>query len=81
LKALEEFAKKTKLPEELHFKIKQFLDNNYSELFSRVDEDQLLRELPTTLREDVLQHRFGGLLDSIDFLRTCDNYDFKWAMV
>lgn len=38
LKALEEFAKKTNLPEELHFKIRQFLENNYNELFSRIDE-------------------------------------------
>ena len=39
LKALEEFAKKTNLPEDLHYKIRQFLENNFSELFSRVDED------------------------------------------
>lgn len=39
LKALEEFAKKTSLPEELHFKIRQFLENNYNELFSRIDEN------------------------------------------
>jgi hypothetical protein len=65
---LEEFAKKTKLPEDLHFKIRQFLENNYAELFSRVDEESILHELPTTLREEVLIARFGQLLKSIDFL-------------
>lgn len=81
LKALEEFAKKTKLPEELHFKIRQFLENNYNELFSRIDENQLLQELPITLRDEVFIHKYQGLLDTIDFLRECENNEFVWAMV
>ncbi|CDW91576.1 cation channel family protein [Stylonychia lemnae] len=81
LKALEEFAKKTNLPEELHFKIRQFLENNYNELFSRIDENQLLQELPITLRDEVFIHKYQGLLDAIDFLRECENNEFVWAMV
>lgn len=78
---MEEFAKKTKLPDDLHFKIRQFIENNYHELFSRVDEDQLLHELPTTLREDVLFFRFGGLIEAIEFLNRCPNNEFVWALV
>jgi len=81
LKALEEFAKKTKLPEDLHFKIKQFLENNYNELFSKIDEEGLLHELPTTLREEVLFHQFGGLQKSIELLRRIDNHEFVWTLV
>jgi hypothetical protein len=81
LKALEEFAKKTNLPEDLHFKIRQFLENNYSELFSRIDEDELLKELPTYLREDVLYYRFHGLFESLDFLKTYQKEAFVWCLV
>lgn len=56
LKALEEFAKKTNMPDDLHYKIQQFLENNFEELFSRIDEKILISELPITLRDEVLQH-------------------------
>jgi len=81
LKGLEEFAKKTNLPEELHFKIRQFLENNYHELFSRMDEDDLLKELPTTLREDVLFYRFHGLFNSLNFLKQFVKQEFVWHLV
>jgi hypothetical protein len=55
LKALEEFAEQTGLPDELHNKLRQFLENNFSDLFSRIDENLLLQELPITLRDEVLQ--------------------------
>lgn len=53
------------------------MENNYSELF-RMDEDQLLLELPTTLREEVFFYRFGGLLNNIDFLKAYVHTDFAW---
>jgi hypothetical protein len=55
---LQEFGIKTNLPEDLNFKIRQFLENNYDELFSRIDEKQLVNELPITLRDEVLQHQY-----------------------
>jgi len=39
---LEEFSKKTDMPDEMHHKIRQFLENNYIELFSRYDEKELV---------------------------------------
>jgi CRP-like cAMP-binding protein len=57
------------------------LENNYNELFSRIDENQLLQELPITLRDEVFIHKYQGLLDSIDFLRECENNEFVWALV
>lgn len=65
LKALEEFANKTNLPDDLHFKIRQFLENNFDDLFSRIDEKILINELPITLRDEVLQHQYSGLLNSL----------------
>lgn len=46
-----------------------------------MDEDQLLLELPTTLREEVFFYRFGGLLNNIDFLKAYVHTDFAWQMV
>lgn len=81
MKALEEFAEQTGLPDDLHNKLRQFLENNFSELFSRIDEQQLLQELPITLRDEVLQSQFAGLITSLHFIRDCENTEFMWAFV
>jgi hypothetical protein len=54
IKVLEDFSKETGMDEDLMNKIRQFLLNNYNELFSKVDEEELLKELPLSLREEVL---------------------------
>ena len=56
LKVLEDFYKETGMDEELMNKIRQFLLNNYNELFTKKDEEALLQELPLSLREEVLYH-------------------------
>lgn len=56
LKALEEFAQETNLDIDLHSQVKTFLLNNYNELFSRVDEEALINELPPTLKEELFFH-------------------------
>lgn len=56
LKALDSFQKETGLPEEIYNLISQFLLNNYDEVFSKTDEQDLLDVLPTSLREEVLYH-------------------------
>ena len=71
VKALEEFAHKTKLNNNLVFKIKQFLEINYKELFSQHDEENLLNELPTTLKEEVNYHRFHAVLETFEFFNKC----------
>ena len=71
IKALEEFASATKLPSHLLYRIRQFLEVNFKEIFSQNDEENLLNELPTTLREEVNYHRFHGLLESLKFLNRC----------
>jgi CRP-like cAMP-binding protein len=78
---LEEFALKTNLPEDLNMKIRAFLENNYDELFSRIDEKQLVDEMPITLRDEVLQHQYQGLISTIEYLKGCDNSEFIWAFV
>jgi CRP-like cAMP-binding protein len=62
-------------------KIRAFLENNYDELFSRIDEKQLVDEMPITLRDEVLQHQYQGLISTIEYLKGCDNSEFIWAFV
>ena len=81
LKVLEDFGKESAMDEELMNKIRQFLLNNYNELFSKQDEEELLKELPPSLREEVLYHQFGGLVDSINMLRDCEDNEFVWGTV
>ena len=80
-KVLEDFYKESGMDDELMNKIRQFLLNNYNELFTKKDEEELLIELPLSLREEVLYHQFGGLVDDIRMLRECDDNDFIWSTV
>ena len=84
LKSLEDFSKETKLYEEdedLQNQIRQFLINNYLELNAKIDEEDLLKELPLSLREDVLYRQFGVLVETIKFLRDSTDNEFVWAIV
>ena len=84
LKALEDFSKETKLyeeDEELQNQIRQFLINNFMELHSKKDEEELLSELPLSLREEILYRQFGGLVETIKVLRDSTDNEFVWAMV
>lgn len=50
-------------------------------MFSRIEEDQLLDELPSNFSEEVLFYRFHGLFKSIDFLKNNVKHGFVWKMV
>ena len=81
MKALENFAKETDLDPELWQRLRLFLLNNYNELFSKTDEENLLQELPASLKEDVLYSEYGGLVESIKILREGTENEFVWAIV
>lgn len=61
--------------------MKTFLLNNYNELFSRVDEDALINELPPTLKEELFFHQFGSLIDNLEFLQDLENNECTWGIV
>jgi len=68
LNALEDFSKESQLDDDLHFRVKNFLINNHTELFARIDEDQMIQELPPTFKEEVLFHQYGSLIYDLNFL-------------
>ena len=51
------------------------------DLYVKIDEEALLAELPRTLREEVLYRQFGGLVETIKFLRDSTDNEFVWAVV
>ena len=60
--------------------ISQFLLNNYDEVFSKTDEQDLLNVLPTSLREEVLYHQFGSLVEVVKMFNTSDDNEFVWEI-
>lgn len=53
LRALDEFAASVDLDHEVHFQIQKFLKKNYIEIFSKDKMENMLNELPPTLKEEV----------------------------
>ena len=55
--------------------------NNYNEISKKVETEDLLNELPHSLKEEVMYAEFGSLVDKIDALRESTDNDFVWAIV
>lgn len=55
LNTLTGFAKRTKLPDNIVLKIKRFLENNNANNIALSDSRQMLNELPSTLRAEVVK--------------------------
>ena len=68
ISALNEFAKATKLPDELKQKIKSHILLNYEgNIFSWFDQDTLMNELPSSLRSEVSSHMHYKIVAKIHF--------------
>ena len=55
--------------------------NNFIDLFIKVDEEDLLNELPASLREEVLYRQYGGLVETIEILRVSNDNEFVWTII
>ena len=81
LKAIAEFTKQTGLPLDIYIKIKRFIENNFYYLFSDDEEDKLIKELPPSMRDEVMNFIHGEIKNSIHFLRECDDQDFLFNLL
>ena len=63
--------------------MKLFLKNNAHELYSNVDEGQMLEALPSTLKSDISLHQYGKLIESTHFLKTMyiEQQEIVWSLV
>jgi CRP-like cAMP-binding protein len=41
----------------------------------------MLNDLPNTLKEELLNYQYGGLVDTIPFLKDNEDTEFVWALV
>lgn len=80
IKSLDEFAKESKLDETLYNRVKNFIYNNHNELFSKIDEEALINELPPTYKEEVFFHQYGNLVYDLQFLQELES-DVTWGIV
>lgn len=69
------------MPHDLYMQIKKYLENNYGELTSRVDEDQLLSEFPSGMRDEVLSFKYAELISKIKLFKECHNIQFIWETI
>ena len=53
---------------------------NYRESFQKVGEEQLIAELPMSLREDVQFHQYGTLIQNFPFFTELKNNQFVWEV-
>jgi len=67
LKALEEFSVNAGLEPTLRNDIKSFLQNNYYDLFLKVEIESLTNELPPNIKEEIFFHQYGFLVNDIAF--------------
>ena len=80
-KTVEEFFEEDRERQVLEENIRQFVYNNQKDLFSRMDEDMIVKEIPATLKEEVLFHQFGNLMFKFSFFEKIGNNDFVWSML
>ena len=82
LRILAHFTEKSGLDKQIELQIANFLNNNYSELVTRVESDSMIDDLPPTLKEEVFFHVFGVIIQRFNFLRMNQAEEgFKWAVV
>jgi predicted transcriptional regulator len=80
LNILNEFAKRTKLPLSVLYKIRRHLENNHKHQNNLEDQEKLLNDLPASLRSEVVSHTHGSIINKINFFKDKDP-DFLWAIL
>ena len=81
LKALEEFSVTSGLEISLKNNIKTFLQNNYYDLFLKVEIEFLTNELPPNIKEEIFFHQYGFLVNDISFFSDVGSMEFTWNLV
>jgi len=62
-------------------KIKQFLQNNFEDLRSKVEFDRIMNEMPSTLKEEMIFYQYGQLIKDLTFFEDIRDNDLVWAIL
>jgi hypothetical protein len=50
-------------------------------MYSTIEEEQIINELPPTLKEEVLFHKYGKIMFQFPFFEKIKNNDFVWSIL
>lgn len=60
-----DLARRAKIPYQLKNKMKTYIETNYCLLFNIDEEDNLVKSLPPSLRDEILRITYGEIIESI----------------
>ena len=80
LQTLSDYVKRTNLPADTEAKIRTFLNNNHQEQLQSIDQKQLFDELPSNLRNQIVEHTQGDIVRQIRFFDK-KSQEFIWQML
>lgn len=69
ISVLKEFRKRTQIHQRLFSKIKRHLETNQKSANNFHDQEQLLQDLPQSLRTQVIECTHGEIIERIDFFK------------
>ena len=80
LQTLSDYVRRTNLPTDMEQKIRTFLNNNHQEQLQSIDQKQLFDELPSNLRNQIVEHTQGDIVRQIRFFDK-KSQEFIWQML
>lgn len=80
LSTLQAYSLRIDLPQDTSLRIQRFLENDNKDLISQVDQDSLFKELPPSLRSEVVSFTHGNVINKIGFFKG-KNVEFLWKVM
>ena len=81
LKTFDKFSEEVKMEPDLYAHLYSFLLLNFNDINSQVDVDSMIYSLPSTLREEILFHQFGSIINTFKFFHQSSSNRFVWIAV
>lgn len=81
MQGLQDLSRRAKLPFSVVKRIKQYVENNYQSLFSKDEEQSLIKTLPPFLRDEILRITYGDIIANIIFFKSMTDGEFLWKIL
>lgn len=80
INTLQAYSLRIDLPQDTSMRIQRFLENDANDMLSHIDQDLLFKELPPSLRSEVVSFAHGNVMDSIKFFKGKPD-EFLWKVM
>ena len=82
LRAIDQYYHDGNLSFEFYHELRSFICMNYDELFSKVDQEYLINQMPPVMKEEVLFHSYGDIMFKFThYFQKFNNQSFVWYLV